>query len=308
MAFIDNLSRLIHNTPENTQTLIENITRKGGNPAFIGPYFDKLPLVKVVVDGQLVAGKASTPDALNLTGPKGKGQFSNVYRNTKDPFVYKVIHDYTYSWKGRPYERYCFKEIIIQTLLQSDPEKGDAICKLEAVYRTDKDIILKLERLKMPLKEWFKELEKQDPRTPYYTEAVKNSMIKVLELVDYFNKKYEFHHYDLHADNIMLDSNSNFKLVDFGWDSYVKIGDNKIDFLNASADDAWRLVWSVQKEIPRYKLSRDFNVLLDSLNAVGHYLTLSKALEDLGKFKAVGGSKSRKSRSKRLRRTVKYKI
>lgn len=304
MAFIENLCRLLNNTPENVQILIENINRKGGIPAFIRPYFDKLPLVKVVVDGFLVAGLGSTPDALLLTGPTGQGQFSNVYRNTKDPFVYKVIHDYKYSWKGRPYERYCFKEIIIQTLLQSDPEKGDAICKLEAVYRTDKDIILKIERLKMPLTEWLKDLNKQVSRASDYSEAVKNSMVKTLELVDYFNKKYGFHHYDLHAENIMLDSNNNYKLIDFGWDSCVKIGENQIGFLDASEDDAWRLVWSVQKEIPRYKLSTDFNILLDSLNAVGSDLTLTKALEDLGKFKAGGGSKSRKRRSKRLRGTM----
>jgi hypothetical protein len=307
MEFLSNLSKLIHNSPENTQTLIEKFNIKGGVPAFITPYFEKIPLVKVKVNGFLVAGNNSTPDSLDLIEPHGRGTFSNVYHDSKEPFVYKIVHDYAYAYKGRAFLRHVFKEMIVQTLLQNDPKYGSSICKLEAVYRTENDVIFKIEKLNKPFTALLLDLNKKLVHPPDYSVAVRDLMVNVLEIVDYFHKTYSFHHYDLHADNIMVDSENKLKLIDFGWDSYVKIGTHEIGFLDQSADDSWRLIWSIKKTILREKLSRPFNVILDSLEAVGHRLMLTDTLNELRKLKSIGGrrqSKTKKRRSRKNRNVI----
>jgi serine/threonine protein kinase len=240
---------------------------------------------------------------LNLIELVGQGEFGNVYGGSEKNFVYKVIHKYKYTWKGRLYLKHAFKEVIIQSFLQCEPVHGNQICKLEGLYRTDDSIILKIEKLNKGFFDHLVQVSEKSGVGLNYSVSVKKSMLDVLELVDYFNKKYSFHHYDLQVGNIMMDNDNILKLIDFGWDSYVKIGEHNIGYLNpyGSANDAYRLIWSIKKTIPVGKLSWDFMQVLNSLEAVGAELTMTQAITELKKFH-TGGRRTYRSKSKTKRK------
>jgi len=128
----------------------------------------------------------------------------------------------------------------------------------------------------------------------------------VLELVDYFHKNYDFHHYDLQLGNIMVADDNTLKLIDFGWDSYVKIGENKIGYLNpyGYADDAYRLIWSIKGSSLFGKLSWELMKVLNPLERVGRDLTLTQAITELKKVNAGG----RRTKSKAMRKRQSKKL
>jgi serine/threonine protein kinase len=303
MDFITNLSGLIHNTPENTQTLIESFEKKSSSDAFMKPYFEKLPLVKVLLKNEWILGTNGAAAPLNLIELVGQGEFGNVYGGSEKNFVYKVIHKNKYTWKGRAYLKHAFKEVIIQSFLQCEPVHGNKICKLEALYRTDDSIILKIEKLNKGLLDHIVQVSEKTGARPNYSVSIKKAILDVLELVDYFHKNYDFHHYDLQLGNIMVSDDNTLKLIDFGWDSYVKIGENKIGYLNPYdyADDAYRLIWSINRSKLFGKLSWELMQVLNPLERVGRDLTLTQAIMELKKPHA-GGRRTYRSKSKAKRK------
>jgi serine/threonine protein kinase len=303
MDFITNLSTLIHNTPEDTRILIESFERKSSRDEFMKPYFDKIPLVKVLLKDQWILGADGKAEPLNFVELVGRGEFGNVYQGSEKKFVYKVIHKNKYTWKGRAYLKHAFKEVIIQSFLQCEPVNGNHICKLEALYRTDDSIILKIEKLNKSLLDHIVQVSEKTGARTNYSVSVKKSIIDVLELVDYFHKNYDFHHYDLQLGNIMVADDNTLKLIDFGWDSYVKIGENKIGYLNPYdyADDAYRLIWSITRSTLFGKLSWELMQVLNPLERVGRDLTLTQAITEVKKVHT--GGRRTKSKATRKRRS-----
>jgi hypothetical protein len=306
MDFITNLSTLIHNTPEDTLVLIESFERKSSRDEFMKPYFEKIPLVKVMLKDRWILGTDGTAEPLNFVELVGKGEFGDVYQGSEEGFVYKVIHANKYSWKGRVYLKHAFKEVIIQSFLQCEPVHGNKICKLEALYRTNDSIILKIEKLNKGLLDHIVQVAEKTGARPNYSVSAKKSILDVLELVDYFHKNYDFHHYDLQLGNIMVADDNTLKLIDFGWDSYVKIGENKIGYLNpyGYADDAYRLIWSIKGSSLFGKLSWELMKVLNPLERVGRDLTLTQAITELKKVNAGG----RRTKSKAMRKRQSKKL
>lgn len=177
-----------------------------------------------------------------------------------EPYIYKIVRDE--SSDRYEYLKELFKEIIIQTLLQSDSKYGHYVCKIHSVYRSGSNCILKLEAVEHTIGEIFdvihtKEVERiARSSIPSDMPIMKRAMavaafmanarrkalatvlpaerslrlrdilVKVIEMLAYFHNKYKFAHNDLHTENIMITGNGNIienlRLIDFGL-SYVQI-------------------------------------------------------------------------------------
>jgi len=139
------------------------------------------------------------------------GAFGKIYKNKTNPFVYKYIN------QSESTLRTIFKEMIVQVLLQSDPVKGSNVCTLHAVYRTPTHIILKLEKLETTLYDFLWKLPRSEKNQNSL--KLKELLLSLFGLLDYFFKKYAFVHDDLHGNNIMIVQRGDtiqLKLIDFG--------------------------------------------------------------------------------------------
>lgn len=157
----------------------------------------------------------------------GVGAFSVLKRNRTKKYVYKSIGNAMYPGDKRIlYLKLIFKEAIIQTLLQSDVSYGKHVCQIYKVYRYGNSCIFQMEPLDTTLEKLI-DIEAYEKNPEPINSLVLKVLIKVLEIINYFNKTYGFCHNDLSISNIMLPKTGNVvsqvKLIDFGQSS-VKFG------------------------------------------------------------------------------------
>jgi hypothetical protein len=205
-----------------------------------------------------------------------------------------------------PYLYTSFKEIVIQTLLQSDPTHGQFICKLHDVcVASNREIILKLEGLPMTYEDpLLTKLERG-----YYRESmVKNStrikedLIKLFSILKHFRDKYEYQHYDLHFNNLMVDASGEFKLIDFGYESYARIDGVNLGRLSVGEPDVYRFIRTMRPILGLVPLTAEFKALLEKMEGESSdpKIPLDKFIDDLSKYIVTGGRRKRKTR--RLRK------
>jgi len=186
-------------------------------------------------------GLPSVDETFYTHGSGKRGRFGIVYADQAAPFAYKLYfaepfakRRLTAAESRMNYLRAFFKEIIIQTLLQSDSEYGKHICKLHSVYRTGPLCLSKMEKLDTTL---HSILEDEAPDRATQILAL---LVKFFEILIHFHTAYGFRHNDLHTENIM--TMPRLKLLDFGNSSVTVDGvelndssdsDSGIDDLNA---------------------------------------------------------------------------
>jgi hypothetical protein len=217
-ALAANLAPIINTTPERALALMEGYN--AGNDEFFESYFNSLPTISFKRNNVV---NATTNVTLFIeSGRPVSGAFGTVMRNRKKPVVYKEIQP-----KAKTGLKKIFKEIIIETLLQSDPTYGKHICTLYKVYRKDEKVILMIEALEVTLAD---RMEKggNDPEEEIFNGGkninsilIRDLAIKILEIGQHFKILYKFDHLDLHFHNIMVskkkaDLFESIKLIDFG--------------------------------------------------------------------------------------------
>lgn len=216
-VFYTNLSEVLSTSVHNAQQLV--LRFDSIKCATLTKLFDRLPTAAVsetAADGE---GK--------------RGQYGVVY--TDRLFAYKVFFTEPYDKRRRFSEEICrlaylkavFKEIIIQTLLQSDAHQGHHVCHAHKLYRTGDRFLLKMDKMEVSLKHIIEE----EAGGPGRERQLLAMLAKVFEVLLYFHGKYAFHHNDLHAGNIMTvegDRVASLALIDFG-NSSAKIGDSTLD-------------------------------------------------------------------------------
>jgi serine/threonine protein kinase len=239
MDFYTNLGSILNITTNESRHLIQMYNT--ANLEFFERIFTSLPVANpsMYIDNK---------DSVVFTNALG------------EPYIYKIARD---EGSDRyEYLKELFKEIIIQTLLQSDSKYGHYVCKIYSVYRSGSNCILKLEAVEHTISEVFdvihtKEVERiARSSIPSGMPKMKHAMalaafmanarrkavatvipaerslrlrdilVKVIEMLSHFHNKYKFVHNDLHTENIMITGNAdmveNIRLIDFGL-SYVQI-------------------------------------------------------------------------------------
>ena len=189
---------------------------------FLNGYFDRVPLISFSANN-------SINGAVHIKEPIGDGSTSKVFKNEKNPFVYKIIK------KGNQelmeFLKPVFREVIIQTLLQSDERYGNRICRIYKLYRTATSLVLQLEPLECTLDERVESQIDMNSNISSKSVFVTNLLKEMYNFLRHFETTYGFYHNDLHAENIMTvmegDPLTCLKLIDFG-SSYVKFDGVKI--------------------------------------------------------------------------------
>jgi serine/threonine protein kinase len=238
--FYTNLARILNTSAKSAKRLVHRYNT--GSYKFFKAYFDNFKTATLVTTDVV----NSTRDETFHVMPEGKkGNYSVVYTDRALPVVYKVFVIEPYKKKDltkkeiiTKYLKAFFKEIIIQTLLQSDALYGNHVCTVHAIYRRGDHCIMQMEKLDGSLKGII-EVEEGDllDRSAHILDI----LVKFLEILIHFHEKYDFQHNDLHTENIMMSSTGPgsgiIKLIDFG-NSSVTIEDiDLIDSSDAGIDD-----------------------------------------------------------------------
>lgn len=215
--FYTNLRFFLNISVEQAKTLVTNF--ETGDLVFFQTYFDALPPATFSVENDKNAAVNSVlyVEEENI----GAGGFGIIKKNKTRPFVYKSLENKYYLSNPLIYLKSIFQEAIIQTLLQSDSSHGIYICKLYRLYRAGPNTcIFQMESLMMTtLGKFIRDKEESYLANPEpLNKMLQKKLIKILEIINYFNTSYGFSHNDLSLENIMIHRN-NIKLIDFGLSS-----------------------------------------------------------------------------------------
>jgi len=306
--FYKTLADMIHCTPDEASVLVKGLNTNRWKDAFFTPYIEKLPSVTVLYKGSAPYGIYPPQQTITVKDPRMRGEFSNVFTNTEGPFVYKVLATGGYIKHAVPYLSNTFKEIIIQTLLQSDPTHGQFICKLHGVFVAAKrEIILKLEILPRSYKDYLLSdvLKKTYKRDSMVANSIKikEDLIKLFRILQHFRDTYGFQHYDLHFDNIMVDETGEFKLIDFGYETYARIDGVDIGRSGVGEPDVYRLIRTLRPALSTVLFTAEFKALLASIEAESHdsKIPLEYYIDKLSAYNVSEGGK-RKTRRRLSRK------
>ena len=309
--FYKTLADMIHCTPDEASALVKGLNTNRWKDAFFTPYIEKLPSVTVLYKGSAPYGIYPPQQTITVKDPRMRGEFSNVFTNTEGPFVYKVLATGGYIKHAVPYLSNTFKEIIIQTLLQSDPTHGQFICKLHGVFIAAKrEIILKLENLPRSYKHYLLSdvLKKTYKRDSMVANSIKikEDLIKLFRILQHFRDTYGFYHYDLHFDNLMVDETGEFKLIDFGYETYARIDGVEVGRSGVGEPDVYRLIRTLRPALSTVPFTAEFKALLASIEAESHdsKIPLEYYIDKLSAYNVTEGGrkKTRKRRSRSRRR------
>lgn len=213
--FYNSLAAILNTSGKAAHRLVHKFNR--GDLDFFTGYFNNLPPLDLATETSVHEGIA--------------GEWGVVYTDRYMPFAYKVL--FTEAIDRLRYLKALFKEVIIQTLLQSDLRYGDHVCTLYGLYRTEAgEGLLKMERLDLPLKQ----IIEAGPPAPGRAAFLLTALIRMFEILIHFHAKYKFQHNDLHAGNIML-IGPVLKFIDFGNSSATIQRVRLLDTSDAGIDD-----------------------------------------------------------------------
>jgi len=267
-TFYKALESVFNITPEMAKTLVRNFNT--GDLAFFETYFKALPTVKLdtgnskkFFENYFNASptvKLETGNTKNISANEtlfieeesiGSGGYGIIFKNRARPYLYKMVIDHARVDDKNTllYFKTNFKEAIIQTLLQCDVTYGKYVCRLYKVYRSGNDFVFQIEPLEITLEKYLY-LNRLEEHLP---ETAGKILLKLIEIVNYFNANYGFNHNDFSSTNIMTlkEGNivENIKLIDFGRSS-VNFADVQLGSLKTKRDDLNNLFISTMK----YKL------------------------------------------------------
>jgi hypothetical protein len=306
--FYKTLAAMIYCTPDEATALVKGLNANRWKDAFFTPYIEKLPSVTILYKGSAPYGVYPPKISITVKDPRMRGEFSNVFTNTEGPFVYKVLARGGYMKHSVPYIPNAFKEIVIQTLLQSDPTHGRFICKLHGVFVASPDeIILKLENLPRSKKDYLlSDVLKRTYKRELILEnsnRIKDDLIKLFRILQHFRDAYGFYHYDLHFDNLMVDRAGELKIIDFGYETYAKIDGVDVGRSGVGEPDVYRLIRTLRPALVSVAFTAEFNALLASIEAESYdrKIPLEYYIDKLSAYSVAEGGK-RKTRKRRTRK------
>jgi serine/threonine protein kinase len=220
----------------------------------------------------------------------------------------------------RPFLGGLLKEIIIQTRLMMDKTYGGRfIPKLIAVYRTvnfykeSMYYILKMEYLDMTYRQYIQTYIDSpygnvNEKKTVTSNLLLANMIDILNILKYFFTTYSFQHFDIHPDNIMYSSKTyTYKLIDFGYDSYIKIGPytiGRLDYVSYNKYDVFSLVETYRRDMNQSVYTANFQAKLDKLATIGPSLDYDECLKILNDRNGGRRNRSRMTRRTRKKRAL----
>ena len=216
MDFYLTLASILTTTPSAAERLVR--TFNTGDQDFFQHYYDTLPTA-TLSRNTTKNNTVNTTLYINTTN-LGKGAFGVLEKNQFQPYVYKLISNEPKN--KMKHLKSLFREIIIQALLDCDPEYGHYVCTIYKVYKMDGFCIFKLEQLDMTLKQRI-QLTNNISTPELHTTEMRSVLLEIFKILNYFRTKYGFYHNDLHLENIMTSKSGpiidNLKLIDFGFSS-----------------------------------------------------------------------------------------
>jgi serine/threonine protein kinase len=189
------------------------------------------------------------------------------------------------------------------------------IPKLVAVYRTvdfykeSKYYILKMEYLHMTYRQYIQtyidiDYNNTNEKKTVISNLLLANMIDILGILKYFFTTYSFKHFDIHPDNIMYSRKTmTYKLIDFGYDSYIKIGPyaiGRLDYVSYNKYDVFSLVETYRRDMNQSVYTANFQAKLDKLANIGPSLDYDECLKILN-----GRNGGRRNRSRNRSRMAK---
>jgi len=155
----------------------------------------------------------------------GKGSNSVIYTNEEANFVFKEIQfNIADPVELEQKVREVFLELFIQTVLSTDTNYGNNICKAMMCYRSENtytisgefNLYIQMEYLPESLNQYMLRIKVGDKAQ---IADMRPLFRTVCTIMKYFQTTYMFSHNDLHINNIMFSENDTLKLIDFGMSS-----------------------------------------------------------------------------------------
>jgi hypothetical protein len=182
------------------------------------------------------------PNKGTLTNPIGdkitdlsllkRGAYGVIWRGANDK-VYKFINTSPRGSKTiETATREVFLEMLIQVLLQSDELNGKHIGRVEKLYSYTDGLVCEMEPIPYTIES---ELERINRGNKVTVAGIRPLFETLGKVVTYFEKKYGFHHRDLHPGNILFDAAGTLKIIDFG-KSCIRIKDTTYSLTNTECE------------------------------------------------------------------------
>ena len=177
-----------------------------------------------------IKGKVSIKNVMvNNSNLLGSGTYGETYLGKTTKRLWKRVRLFPDETPLNLLCRDFFLEVLAQVIASNDPTVGRQICGILKVYRDkavhdDADpnarILLYIEMEYMPLS-LTDYIQSMSPPTK---SSFFNSIIEPLATTMYtLEKRYNFHHNDLHTGNVMYKPGAGVKIIDFGMACF-KIG------------------------------------------------------------------------------------
>lgn len=309
--FYKNLGDVLSISPAEAETFVNGYST--GDLAFFQQYFKKLPLAKIAFDDKKREGIETL---FVKSGNIGSGTYGQVAKNRYGPFAYKIPNppndpEYASPTELLNYAKAIFKEIIIQTLLQSDSEYGKYICHIFKVFQQGPlVVIIKMDQLDKTIQTIYNNSHPKAKSTDLKSDELKQILIKLFQILIHFRNKYGFHHLDLHVENIMTmddgDRVADMKLIDFG-KSAIAINNLTIPGDPEDEPDGFMIINSVRSHIKHNSnpYSPSFSEMLDKLIALPKATSLEEYLKILTETRLNAGNVQRRTRKNRVRKNTK---
>jgi hypothetical protein len=285
--FVVRLSSVLGLSDADTRAVIENLNPAVQTTDFFTNMSARLPRLELGGHSSPTTiqfrKRLQTGNEINIIkrGVAGKGSFGEIFMSADGKRIYKTLRLTYVPSASETEERYFerkirefFFEIFVQTLLSADKQYGGYVLPVKGTFRRvsstphTRVLIIQMPSLKKTLFDLLTETAARS-RMPVRYIYIKHVLKSIAEVLLHFRNLYNFHHCDLHDNNIMYSDLNKRRpmIIDFGKSCLTFNGityvSNPTEEVTCSSNDLLILLVSLLYDDDRHQ-NHGLGLMLDS--------------------------------------------